>query len=411
MSVPQHNLQPAAPYAPHHPAAFPPGWPNLRRKPQAMVVPILVIALGAIVALGLILVFGAISLSKNGGGSWIVAIVFSAVIATIGIIYLNWLDRWEPEPPHLLWAAFLWGGGVSILLALMFGAPFGGLPAGLQAAIVAPLTEESAKGLFLVVVMLASRRARSEFNTLTDAIVYAGFIGIGFSVVEDIMYIAGNATVGEAGVVAVVRGLGGAFGHSVYTAMTAIGLWKGLMSSGPMRFVWPVLGWSVAVVLHGLHNGSTLFGIGAVIAALLIFDLGGFIAFLIIGIRSHRNEGRVIAAQLHPMVANGWVTPAEATWLSTKQGRRAHLKSVPPADRKRLLGFRDDATELAFVRDRLDAQVARNVQPSPELLAHHDELVGLLKGSQQWVGGHLPAANPAALGGWNSPGWGGPELR
>ena len=45
-------------------------------------------------------------------------------------------------------------------------------------AVVAPVVEETAKGLFLV-LMLTGRR-RNELNTLTDCLVYAGFTAVGF---------------------------------------------------------------------------------------------------------------------------------------------------------------------------------------------------------------------------------------
>lgn len=399
--------QPPVGSAPHHASAWPAGWPALRSKPQSVVVPIIVILVGGLVALGFLLLVGTSSLASGHVGAFGVALTFSMVVASLGILYLNWLDRWEPEPPLLLISAFFWGGGVAILLALIFGEPLKAMvPEALQAAIIAPLTEETAKGLFFVAVILASRRGRSELNSLTDALVYAGFIGIGFSFLEDILYIASGAeSAGALGMV-IARGLG-AFSHSVYTGMTGIGVWMGLRSRGAMRWVWPLIGLGGGMLLHAIHNGASLFGIGGMIIALLVFDLGGFIFYMVMGIRSRSQEKAVVGQQLHPMVNAGWVSPTEAQWLSSLTQRRARmsLPEMTPGEQKRLRGFRDDATELAFVRARLDEQARKGQPLSQELLTQHDQLVSQLRASQEWVNGRLPAA-PV---GWTPPP--GPTLR
>ena len=54
-------------------------------------------------------------------------------------------------------------------------------------AIVAPLTEEASKGLFLF-LLLWWRRA--ELDGVLDGIVYAGMVGIGFAFTENILYLA-----------------------------------------------------------------------------------------------------------------------------------------------------------------------------------------------------------------------------
>ena len=62
-------------------------------------------------------------------------------------------------------------------------------------AIVAPLIEEAAKGLFLLILMTGRRR--NELNSLTDCLVYAGVIAAGFAWLEDIGYIATAHSIGR----------------------------------------------------------------------------------------------------------------------------------------------------------------------------------------------------------------------
>lgn len=386
-------VQPTAPGPYAQPGRFP-HWPILRKK-QVFVVPIIAIITGAIIMSALIFIT-VVSTPRIG----ILAVFLSALASVIGVLLLTWLDRWEPEPPHLLVTAFFWGGGVSLLMVFvgsLFLSLFGGTGDFFSAVISAPLVEESAKGLFLVLVLLVTRRGRAEFNSLTDALVYAGFVGIGFSFIEDLLYIAGQETIGGAVTLAGVRLGLGAWSHSIYTAMTAIGLWLAVTQRGPLRFIWPVIGWAVAVALHAIHNGSTFLGMGAYFGSLLLFSLPAFVVFVVLAVRSHRREGRVVQAQLPVLVHNGWVTPQEADWLSNLRSRRAalrHASTQGAPERRRVSTFRDNVTELAFVRDRLD----RMGPPySPELIQHHDELVGLLNGNKQWIGDHLPTQPP--------PGW------
>lgn len=367
------------------------------RKRQLVALPIITIILGSLIQAVLVLLTMA-----SSKGIAVLAIALSALVSLIGVLLLAWLDRWEPEPPRLLMAAFFWGGGVGLVLVFVLDALLsvvGGSSDFFGAVIAAPLAEESAKGLFMVLILLTSRRGRGEFNSLTDALVYAGFIGIGFSFVEDMMYIAGQTSVGEALTLAGIRLGLGAFSHSIYTAMTAIGLWKGMNSSGAMRFIWPVIGWLGAVALHAIHNGSTFLGFGAYAAALVLVAFPAFIFVVVIGVRSSRREGTVVRQQLPVMVHAGWITPTEAGWLGNLSSRRQQLRAAQASgseEQGRLKAFRDNVTELAFVRDRLDGQQHRHQPLSPELLAQHDELVGLIRNSHQWVDQRLA---PHA-GGW-----------
>ena len=88
-----------------------------------------------------------------------------------------WLDRYEPEPRMLLALGLLWGGFVATAAALLLQG-IGGFVVGFtddtSLAIVAPVTEEASKGLFLL-LLLWWRRA--ELDGVLDGIVYAGMVG------------------------------------------------------------------------------------------------------------------------------------------------------------------------------------------------------------------------------------------
>ena len=158
--------------------------------------------LAALIALGTLagLILSLLTATDPGGAALGLAL---STVAMAGVLlcYL-WLDRWEPEPPRLLVMAFLWGASaavlISVLLEQVIDQTFGGGPekaSFVTVAIGAPVVEEAAKGLFLLLMMTGRRRI--ELNTLTDCLVYAGFTAAGFAWLENIFYIASAETLPE----------------------------------------------------------------------------------------------------------------------------------------------------------------------------------------------------------------------
>src|SRR5690349_14767843 len=128
------------------------------------------------------------------------AIAIGVVLAALPVgpligIYL-WLDRYEPEPRSLLLMGLGWGAFVATSAALFLQA-FDSFALGsteaVQSTVVAPFTEEAAKGLF-VLLLLVYRRA--ELDGILDGIVYAGMVGIGFAFTENILYLS-QAYIGD----------------------------------------------------------------------------------------------------------------------------------------------------------------------------------------------------------------------
>ena len=132
-------------------------------------------------------------------------------------------------------------------------------------AVVAPVTEEASKGLFLL-LLLWWRRA--ELDGILDGIVYAGMVGIGFAFTENILYLAaaynGTDGMGPGGTAAVtttfvLRCLFSPFAHPLFTAFTGIGVGiavAALPQAG--RGSWRrCSGYFLAVVAHAIWNAST----------------------------------------------------------------------------------------------------------------------------------------------------------
>ena len=141
------------------------------------------VCLGALPVLLLLAVSGAPS-------SLLLATVLAALpVGPLVACYL-WLDRYEPEPRWLLALGLLWGGFVATAGALLVQGAGGwviGFSEQESLAVVAPVTEELTKGLFLVLLLWWRR---NELDGILDGIVYAGMVGIGFAFIENILYLA-----------------------------------------------------------------------------------------------------------------------------------------------------------------------------------------------------------------------------
>ena len=321
--------------------------------------------LAAIIALGTLagLILSLLTAADPGGTALGFAL---ATVATAGVLacYL-WLDRWEPEPPRLLIMAFLWGASVAVLMSValeyLFDHAIGGgsedKASFATAAIGAPLVEEAAKGLFLLLMMTGRRR--TELNTLTDCLVYAGLTALGFAWLENIFYIASGESLGESLMIAALRLVISPFAHPLFTTMFGIGVYFALHQRGVMgRIGCLLLGYVGAVVMHGLWNGSALLGGNTYLAVYVLWMMPVFALAIVLAITSRRREQRIVADKLPYMVATGMLTPHEASWLGSMRTRKTAVQTAlrfggRPAGTA-VKRFALQVVELAYVRDRID---------------------------------------------------------
>lgn len=339
-----------------------PPFPSPVRKVGAPLAAI--IALGTLTALILTLLT-----AVNPGGAVLGFALATTAMAVVLTCYL-WLDRWEPEPPRLLIMAFLWGASIavlgSILLSLLVDTALNGgasvaageAPADFATvAVAAPIIEEAAKGLFLLLMMTGHRR--TELNTLTDCLVYAGLVGAGFAWMENIFYISGGETVGGSLAIAGLRLVLGPFAHPLFTSMFAIGVFFALQQrSAVAKAGCLLLGYVAAVLMHGLWNGSALLGAGTYLGVYVLWMMPVFGLSVALAIGSRRREQRIVHAQLPAMVGGGLIGPADAAWLGSLRARKLAVGAAVrhggrPAG-SAVKRFALQTVELAYVRDRID---------------------------------------------------------
>ena len=336
---------------------------SLPRKIRKVGAPLgVIIALGTLVGLILILIT-----TVNPVGA-AVGFVLTTIAMTVVLFCYLWLDRWEPEPPRLLVFAFLWGASVAVLLSVVLevltesvvnpatttvdsdSSPF-------TLAIGAPLIEEAAKGLFLLIMMTGRRR--NELNSLTDCLVYAGLVAAGFAWIEDIFYIANAESLGASLVTAALRLVMAPFAHPLFTTFTGIGVYFALQHRNVLAKVGLILlGYAGAVLMHGLWNGSALFGFETYLGVYVVWMVPIFALAITLAVRSRRHEQTVVAAKLPGMVAAGVVAPNEAAWLGSIGSRKQAIDTASRfggrAAGKTVKSFAAQVVELAFVRDRID---------------------------------------------------------
>lgn len=337
----------------------------------------------------------------SGGVAGVVGFVISLLAAIIPVAILVplilALDRLEPEPGMVLTFAFLWGAGVAVVVSFILntaGMAFVTVPAFgeslgdfISTAVGAPVVEESAKGLVLLILLW---RRRHELDSLTDGVIYAAMVATGFAFTENILYFLSSYLSEGAfglGFTFVLRGLIAPFGHPLYTAMIGIGVAYAAINRGGGRMLAPVLGWFGAVVLHGLWNASTAFGwLGFGVAYIVLFFV--LVSIIVLAVQDRRKHVAAIAHFLPPYVSTGLVTPADVRMLSSIPGRRGARswaqRNAGQRGRNAMKDYQLAATELALLHQRLARGVAR-----PNWEERRDNFLALMHAARTAFLGHV----------------------
>ncbi|AQA05046.1 hypothetical protein BVC93_24535 [Mycobacterium sp. MS1601] len=343
------------PASPSQAPAFLPPFPRRVRKVGAPIA--LIIGLGTIAGLLVILLT-----AVNPVGTAIGFVLSTLAMLVVVLAYL-WLDRFEPEPPRLLVLAFIWGASVAIVVSVIFEMVFGAVVSGgaesdwRTTAIAAPIIEEAAKGAFLLLMMTGRRR--HELNSLVDCLVYAGLVAAGFAWLEDIFYIAGGESLGDALVTAALRLVMAPFAHPLFTTAIGIGVYFALKQRNVLaKAGYLLLGYAGAVIMHALWNGSAVLGFGTYLLVYVLWMVPIFALAIWLSIAARRREQKVVAEKLPGMVTAGLITANEASWLGSIKSRKVAVAAVTrshgKAAGKTVRDFAAQVVELAFVKDRID---------------------------------------------------------
>lgn len=313
-----------------------------------------------------------------------VLLLGAAALPTLVVLaFLLALDRVEPEPAEGRWHALLWGMFVAGFVAAEVNMVVGGALGEVAALLVAaPLGEELLKGAG---VLWAVRRG--EVDDALDGAIYAGWVAVGFTIVEDYSYLVFGADEGALIETLLARGVG-TFAHPLFTVWIGVAVGRAVAERTDVRRAF-LRGLAVAVGLHVAWNLATLlpifWGVYVAFLALAAFTVGY--------LRRHEREFR------HDVNGAAQLIARAAAESPLSPGALRSLEQVTDPDAVRSLragvGRRArralDAERTAIVRLMLRVRRAGVVYPAEILelgdhLAEIERLVGAGSGASGGAG-------------------------
>ncbi|MDT5295009.1 MAG: protease PrsW [Acidobacteriota bacterium] len=306
---------------------------------------------------------------ETGVVPFLAGFVAAALPVPVYVTLVLWLDRYEPEPPWMLATAFFWGALVAVFFAIVInslGVAFVQMLSDESTAssygmmVSAPVVEETAKALVLFALFFWRR---DEFDGVTDGIIYAAMVGLGFAMTENVKYYGEAVAQNNALGVFIVRGLFSPFAHPLFTSMTGVGLGLAAQSDRRLtKLVAPAAGFAGAILLHAGWNVSArlagMYDDGAyVVLTYFLVMMPTFFGMLLVIFLSLRREGRMLRLQLRCDVARGLISEADYACLCSMRGRMSAsyraLTSGGLSCWRARAQFNRAASELAFHRSRV----------------------------------------------------------
>lgn len=270
---------------------------------------------------------------------------------------LSWLDRVEPEPRSSKVHAVLWGASVAIVISGSVNIAVGAIGGEVLAMVVsAPLIEEASKGLG---ILWAVRR--QEVDGVSDGVVYAGWVALGFAVVEDMTYFAVADVEGALVTTVIVRALLTPFAHPLFTVWTGLAVGLAVRNG---RAVWPRVWWgyALAVLAHAMWNGSLALtdltynvdedtGTTVLLLAMLLF-VTLFVAVAVTLAIMRGREQRRFVERVPSLVLRYQIAPYEAAMFTDWRTLLRSRRSVPRSRRRHFDRLHGSLARLSFQHDR-----------------------------------------------------------
>jgi RsiW-degrading membrane proteinase PrsW (M82 family) len=328
-----------------------------------------------LVGTGMFVFASSITLKYDAYGQAIALAVTSfAIYAALFWWFTQHIDHYAKLPAKLMVVAFLWGGfaatwmmaanandSILALYAKSFGQSWA---LNWGAGLSAPLTEETAKGSgLLLLIALAPRQVRTAF----DGLILGAFIGLGFQIIEDIAYAMTSASsqfganqIGASIDTIFLRMVSGVAAHIVYSAIFCAGLIYLLgRPAEPRRVGRGLLLVATPILLHGTWDSLAAIGsrnaLTLVSLLITVIVIALVIAVLVYEL-TVRRERDFVRDVMTPEQARNVITAAELDAMAgNRKARKAYRKaSRKHRERKRtryvLNAAYDLADELAAAR-------------------------------------------------------------
>jgi len=266
------------------------------------------------------------------------------VIALVPLVYtipaFVWLDQLEPEPRAMRWNAFLWGAGVSTLVASAANEYTAAMFNDNAALVIsAPVVEEIMKTLGIL-----GAAKRRQIDTPLDGAVYAGHVGLGFAMVENVIYFSQAITDGELGLVFVLRGLFSPLAHPYFTLWVGLAVGKAVRD-GRLHRMAALRGLVPAILLHASWNAS---GVHPALAVLLLGHIALFFVIVRRLRRMRRDEIALVRRRLPQLAFAHNLSPLELDAYGDIRASRRLRRQLPRSQRAAFDERRVTVTKMAL---------------------------------------------------------------
>jgi len=322
----------------------------------------------------------------------ITAAVLFALYALPFILLVRTIDYLEREPLQLQVMAFLWGGVVATSAALNGGEAVQDLLAKLISpaaastwgpAVTGAAVEELVKVAGVIAIALLAPR---QINSVVDGFVYGALVGLGFQVVENVVFALGAVAL-DAGVDAVqpviatllVRGfLGGLWSHTLFTALAGAGV--GFFVARRDRPIWQrtVVAFTLFVTAAGFHflwnspvlAGGVELGLLAVAAMVLVKGIPALLVGVVLLVAAERRQADYYAGLLAGLGDPRIATADEIRALVSPRRRGAARRHA-----QLRLGWRGARAVRRVQRAQAHLAVALSRDPGAEVLRRRRDVL------------------------------------
>lgn len=272
----------------------------------------------------------------------VLALVPLAVVAPV----LVWVDRVHPQAWPTRVHALLWGSTVAVAVtAVVNTSAEEALGASVVAVAVAPLVEETMKGLGVVWAV-----RRGEVDGAMDGILTAGWVGLGFAVVEDMLYFAGTEQDGELLQEFLLRAVLSPFAHPMLTFWTGLAVGIAVYRRRPL--VWAWWGFVVAVGWHVLLNGTWEVADEAFPPLGVALMLVLIAAAVTVALKVRRQDVARFVDGAPAVVERYGPSSWDSQQVSDWSGVLAHRRQLPRQQRRRFDRQRGAVARLALQQSR-----------------------------------------------------------
>ncbi|HET7482856.1 MAG TPA: PrsW family glutamic-type intramembrane protease [Actinomycetota bacterium] len=334
--------------------------------------------------------------TESGAGF---ALALAVVVALVYLLVLRLLDLNEKEPLWALSMSLVFGGVAAALVPVFTDATW------LLNALGDGFFESLAKVVALLGALaifngIANLRGWSEINGLMDGVVYGATVGLGFAVGDAFVHqltVSGSAAASVGSPLTVLWStLLAGLRQGLFGALIGAGFGAAVQAkSAGQRFLYPVAGFVVAVIVHALyfwlaHGGAagSQGGLRTLIAMVLPLVL-----VVVLMVTSLGREKKAIREELQSEVSSGFVTEGDLALLENPGQRRSrYLKYLSKGDFDEWQALRmrqNRQVQLALAKRRAASET------DPERRARAEREIAALRASL----GNLATTGAPAAGG------------